>query len=52
MKLLTPELERYFNEIGRQEGKKDPLVIVKFFTSWTNWAWYATEYNPDDRTFF
>lgn len=31
MKLLTKELEKKFKKHGRQEDKKDPVVITKFF---------------------
>jgi hypothetical protein len=51
MKLLTKELEKRFAAVGRQDGKK-AIVIAKFFTPDSNWTWYATEYHPEDRTFF
>jgi len=28
------------------------VAVVKFFTPDTDWTWYATEYNPEERTFF
>lgn len=54
MKLLTKELLAAFARTGRQEDKpaEEAIVIAKFFTPWTNWTWYATEYNPEERTFF
>ncbi len=53
MKLLTKEIEKRFVKIGIQDEKGDDAVIVaKFFTPYSNWTWYATEYNPEDRMFF
>lgn len=51
-KLLTKELENRFAKVGRQETVPDPTVIAKFFSPYSNWTWYATEYNPEDRRFF
>ena len=35
-----------------QEEKGDEAVAyVKFFTPWSNWTWYATEFDGED-TFF
>ena len=31
MKLLTKELLKRFEKVGRQEDAKDPIVIAKFF---------------------
>lgn len=52
MKLLTQELVDRFQQIGRQEDKSDPLIIAKFFNPTGAGTWYATEYNPSDKTFF
>ena len=41
LKLLTKELEKRFTEL--KVGNQD--VICKFFTPWTGWTWYATEYS-------
>ncbi len=30
----------------------DKVIKVKFFTPWSNWTWYATEYDPGQRLFF
>lgn len=45
MKLLTKAIEKKLPKLYTQDGK-DPAavpVVVKFFTPWTNWTWYATE---------
>ena len=52
MKLLTKQLEKRFSQVGRQEGKKDPLVIAKFFNPTGAGTWYATEYDPQEKIFF
>ena len=53
MKLLTKEIESVIPEIGSQDGKSnDAIVHVKFFTPDSNWTWYATEYDPQNRLFF
>ena len=30
----------------------EAIAYVKFFTPWSDWTWYATEYDPDERRFF
>ena len=52
MKLLTKALEKRFSEIGSQENEKNPIVVVKFFNPAGRGTWYATEYNPETKTFF
>lgn len=35
------------------DGQGDAAVAqVKFFCPYNGWEWYATEYDPDDGTFF
>ena len=46
MKLLTKEITKNLPALYSQEKVKDPQVIVKFFTPWTGWTWYATEGSP------
>ena len=52
MKLLTKQLENRFKKIGSQENEEDPIVIAKFFNPTGAGTWWATEYNPEDKTFF
>jgi hypothetical protein len=53
MKLLTKELEKKLPPLYSTEKKtKDPVVIVKFFTPWDIWTWYAIEYDPVERLFY
>lgn len=53
MKLLTKELRSQFPKLYEKEdiptGEKK--VIAKFFTPWTNWTWYAVEFDGEDLFF-
>ena len=51
MKLLTKEIRAALPPLYSNENTKDPKAIVKFFTPYHNWTWYATEFDGDD-TFF
>lgn len=52
MQLLTKELLQRFAKLGRQEDSKDPIVVAKFFNPAGAGTWYATEYDPESKTFF
>ena len=55
MQLMTKEIEKKAEKypLGSQDGKEvDAEIIVKFFHPFSNWTWYATEYNPENKTFF
>lgn len=45
MKLMTKEIERKLPALYSTENIKtdDKKVVVKFFTPWSNWTWYAVE---------
>ncbi len=43
MQLMTKEIEKQFQKIGRQENNPDPTVVVKFFNPAGSGTWYATE---------
>ena len=51
MKLLTKELKKKLPPLYANEDKKDPDAIVKFFTPFSNWTWYATEFDGKDLFF-
>lgn len=54
MKLLTKEIQKKFESkpIGSTEGLGDDAeIVVKFFTPWSNWTWYATEFDGEDLFF-
>jgi|TARA_Y100000310_G_scaffold87711_1_gene84547 hypothetical protein len=52
MKLLTKELIKRFEKVGRQEEVEDPVIIAKFFNPTGIGTWYATEYDPEYKEFF
>lgn len=53
MKLLTKAIENKLPALYAQDEKGDDAVAyVKFFTPDANWTWYATEYDPETKTFF
>ena len=48
MMLLTKENRGRLPKLYSTEHDKDPMVQVKFFTPWTNWTWYTTEFDGKD----
>ncbi len=51
MKLLTQEARKKLPQLYTTENDNDPVAQVKFFTPWSNWTWYATEYDGEDLFF-
>jgi len=51
MKLMTNEIRQRMPALYITQEDPDPIVQVKFFTPWTSWTWYATEFDGED-TFF
>ena len=51
MQLLTNELREQLPPLYSQQGEKDPIVRVKFFTPDSSWTWYALEFDGDDLFF-
>jgi hypothetical protein len=51
-KLLTEELKKSLPAPYSQEDNPDPMVWVKFFSPYSQWTWYATEFDPKDEVFF
>jgi hypothetical protein len=48
---MTAELRRRLPPLYSTEGKRDPIAQAKFFTPWTDWTWYAIEFDGDDLFF-
>ena len=49
MKLLTEELKKKLPKLGSQDGKGlNAIAYIKFFTPWSNWTWYASEFDGSD----
>ena len=51
MQLLTKEITTKLPFLYTQEDIDDPMVICKFFTVWSNWTWYAIEFDGKDLFF-
>ena len=51
MELLPREIRKRLPKLGETENIKDPIARVKFFAPWSNWTWYAVEFDGED-TFF
>lgn len=51
MKLLTEAIREKLPPLRATEHDADPLAVVKFFTPWSNWTWYATEFDGEDQFF-
>lgn len=51
MKLLTDEICRSLPKLYACERTKDPVIQVKFFAPWTNWTWFAMEFDGEDLFF-
>ena len=53
MILMTKQIEAQLPKLHENDGQGyDAKAIVKFFTPDSNWTWYATEYDPEERMFF
>ncbi len=51
MKLVTEDVRKHLPELYTTENDQDPVAHVKYFTPWTSWTWFATEFDGED-TFF
>lgn len=52
MMLLTKKNKKDLPKLYAQEKLGDDAIAhVKFFTPWSSWTWYATEFDGED-TFF
>ena len=47
MELLPEEIKQTLPPLYATEHEADPIVHVKFFTPWTSWTWYATEFDGE-----
>jgi hypothetical protein len=53
MKLLPDDVAKRLPPLYSQEEQgANANAVVKFFTPWTGWTWYASEYDPEKRLFF
>ncbi len=51
MKLMTQELKQRIPALYTTEHDEDPFVWVRYFTMWSSWTWYATEFDGNDLFF-
>jgi len=49
MKLLTKSVKKQLN---KSDKHGDFIVGAKFFTPWSNWTWYAAQYDEDTGVFW
>jgi hypothetical protein len=54
MELLPADVRERLPKLYTQDGNRDPVVQVKYFTPDSSWTWYATEgqAEEDDFLFF
>lgn len=54
MKLITASFKNELKDypLYSQEGKKDPLVLVKLFHPACAGTWFITEYDPNNKMAF
>ena len=53
MALLSKELAEQLPRLyANEELGLAAQALVKFFTPDSNWTWYASEYDPENRIFF
>lgn len=53
MELLPNEIAASLPPLYSQEELGEAaMALIKFFTPWTRWTWYVSEYSPEQRLFF
>lgn len=52
MKMMTKELEAKLPPLRSLDGKPEEEVLVRAHYFSGSWDWWATEYDPETRTFF
>jgi hypothetical protein len=51
--LLPPEIAATMPPLYSQEERgENAMALLKLFTPWTSWTWYASEYDSEKRLFF
>lgn len=53
MLLLTQQNRKALPALYSTEStpEDEKVAVVKFFTPWTSWTWYAVEFDGEDRFF-
>lgn len=50
-KFITAEILKALPKLYSQENVSDPIVVAKWFSPYSDWRWFAIEFDGDD-TFF
>ena len=51
--LMPREIAAQLPPLYANEGQgEEAIAHLKLFTPWTNWTWYASEYDPEERLCF
>lgn len=50
--LLTEELKAALPPLYATDGNYAARAIVKYFSPFSDWTWYAFEYDPNEQMFF
>lgn len=52
IKMMTEEIRKTIPGLYEQDGKgRDAVAYVHYFSPWSGWDWYGTEFDGED-TFF
>ena len=49
--MLTKENRKSLPALYSTRKIEDPIAQVKFFTPWSSWTWYITEFDGEDTMF-
>lgn len=50
-KFITKEIEKALPMLYSQEDVSDPIVVAKWFSPYSNWRWFAIEWDGVDKFF-
>jgi hypothetical protein len=50
-KFITKEIEKALPKLYSQENVDDPIVVAKWFSPYSNWRWFAIEFDGEDSFF-
>lgn len=52
MTLLPPEIAELLPPLCARDGNPDAPLVLKVFDPCAQWAWCATEYDPEEKLLF
>jgi hypothetical protein len=50
-KFITAEILKALPKLYSQENVSDPIVVAKWFSPYSNWRWFAIEFDGEDSFF-